>query len=68
VWLSREVLWKQIDQRVIDGGAVNGAARGARALGWANRWFQTGQVGMYVAAFVVGVLLLLWRAIGRGGS
>jgi NADH-quinone oxidoreductase subunit L len=64
LWLSREVLWKQVDQRAIDGGVVNGAARGARALGWANRWLQTGQVGMYVAAFVVGVLLLLWRAIG----
>ncbi len=64
VWLSREVLWKQVDQRAIDGAAVNGAARGVRAVGWANRWLQTGQVGMYVAAFVVGVLLLLWRAIG----
>jgi len=64
VWLSREVLWKQVDQRVIDGATVNGVARGARALGWANRWLQTGQVGMYVAAFVVGVLLVLWRAIG----
>jgi len=63
-WFSREVLWKFIDQRVIDGGAVNGAARGARALGWANRWLQTGQVGTYVAVFVVGVLLLLWRALG----
>src|SRR5579859_5956298 len=63
VWLSRDVFWKQIDQRVIDGGAVNGAARGARALGWANRWLQTGQVGMYVAIFVVGVLLLIWRAV-----
>ena len=63
VWLSREVLWKQLDQRIIDGAAVNGAARGARALGWANRWLQTGQVGMYVAVFVVGVLLVLWRAM-----
>jgi len=68
VWLSREVLWKRVDQRAIDSGVVNGAARGARALGWANRWLQTGQVGVYVAVFVVGVLLLLWRAIGRGGS
>ena len=68
VWLSTEILWKRVDQRVIDGGAVNGAARGARAAGWANRWLQTGQVGMYVAAFVIGVLLLLWRAIGGGGS
>jgi len=64
VWLSREVLWKRIDQGAIDAGAVNGAARGARAAGWANRWLQTGQVGVYVAAFVVGVLLLLWRAVG----
>jgi len=63
VWLSREVLWKQIDQRVIDGAGVNGAARGARALGWANRWLQSGQVGTYVAVFVVGVLLVLWRAM-----
>ena len=66
VWLSREVLWKRIDQGAIDAGAVNGAARGARAAGWANRWLQTGQVGVYVAAFVVGVLLLLWRAVGGG--
>jgi len=64
VWLSRDILWKRIDQQAIDGGAVNGAARGARALGWANRWLQTGQVGTYVAVFVVGVLLLLWRALG----
>jgi len=63
VWLSREVLWKRIDQRVVDGAAVNGAARGARALGWANRWLQTGQVGTYVALFVVGVLIILWRAM-----
>lgn len=64
VWLSREVLWKRVDQQGIDGGLVNGAARGARALGWANRWLQTGQVTAYVAVFVVGVLLILWRALG----
>src|SRR5437667_5787872 len=64
VWFSRVVLWQEIDQRVVDGAAVNGAPRGARALGWANRWLQTGQVGTYVAVFVVGVLLVLWRAIG----
>jgi NADH-quinone oxidoreductase subunit L len=63
VWLSREILWKRVDQQVIDGATVNGVARGARALGWANRWLQTGQVGVYVAAFVVGVLFLLWRAM-----
>ena len=63
VWLSREVLWKQVDQRVVDSAGVNGTARGARALGWANRWLQSGQVSTYVAIFVVGVLLVLWRAM-----
>ena len=48
---------------MIDGALVNGAARGTRALGWANRWLQTGQVGVYVAVFLVGVLLILWRAM-----
>jgi NADH-quinone oxidoreductase subunit L len=63
VWLSRDILWKRVDQQAIDGAAVNGAARGARALGWANRWLQNGQVSTYVAIFVVGVLLVLWRAL-----
>jgi len=64
MWFSTEVLWKRVDQRLIDGATVNGVARGARALGWANRWLQTGQVGVYVAVFVVGVLLIIWRSVG----
>jgi NADH-quinone oxidoreductase subunit L len=63
VWFSREVLWKQVDQRLVDTAAVNGAARGVRALGWANRWLQTGQVTVYAAVFVIGVLLILWGAL-----
>jgi NADH-quinone oxidoreductase subunit L len=64
LWLSTEVLWRRVDQQAIDNATVNGVARGARALGWANRWLQTGQVGVYVAVFVVGVLLIIWRAVG----
>jgi NADH-quinone oxidoreductase subunit L len=64
VWLSREVLWKRIDQRIVDGAGVNGAARAARAWGALGTRLQTGQVGTYVGLFVVGVLLVLWRAIG----
>ncbi|HEV2669576.1 MAG TPA: NADH-quinone oxidoreductase subunit L [Gemmatimonadales bacterium] len=64
MWFSTEVLWKRVDQRLIDGATVNGVARGVRALGWANRWVQTGQVGVYVAVFVAGVLLIIWRAVG----
>jgi NADH-quinone oxidoreductase subunit L len=66
VWLSREVLWKQVDQRIVDGAGVNGAARGARALGWLGSRLQTGQVGVYVTLFVVGVLVILWRMAGGG--
>jgi len=64
VWLSREVLWKQVDQRIVDGAGVNGAARGARALGWLGSRLQTGQVGVYVTLFVLGVLAILWRVAG----
>ena len=61
VWVSREILWKRVDQGIIDGAGVNGAARGARALGWLGSRLQTGQVGLYVTLFVVGVLAILWR-------
>jgi NADH-quinone oxidoreductase subunit L len=64
VWVSREILWKRVDQGIIDGAGVNGAARGARAVGWLGSRLQTGQVGVYVALFVVGVLAILWRVAG----
>jgi len=64
VWVSREILWKRVDQGLVDGAGVNGVARGARALGWLGSRLQNGQVGVYVALFVVGVLAILWRAIG----
>jgi NADH-quinone oxidoreductase subunit L len=62
VWLSRQVLWKTIDQRVVDGVGVNGAARASRALGWIGSRLQTGQVGFYVTLFVGGALAVLWTA------
>jgi NADH-quinone oxidoreductase subunit L len=68
VWVSREVLWKGVDQRIVDGAGVNGAARGARALGWVGSRLQTGQVGLYVTLFVVGVLAILWRVTAGGGG
>jgi NADH-quinone oxidoreductase subunit L len=67
VWVSREILWKRVDQGIIDGAGVNGAARGARALGWLGSRLQTGQVGLYVTLFVVGVLAILWRVTAGGG-
>jgi NADH-quinone oxidoreductase subunit L len=64
LWLSREVLWKRVDQGLVDGAGVNGAAAAARVLGAVAARLQTGQVGVYVGLFVIGVLAVLWRTIG----
>jgi NADH-quinone oxidoreductase subunit L len=65
VGLSRVVLWKGIDQGVIDGAGVNGSAGLSRALGWLGSRLQSGQVGLYVVLFLVGALYVLgmvaWR-------
>ena len=63
--LSRQFLWKTVDQKLIDRGGVHGAAGLSRALGWLGSRLQTGQVGVYVVMFLVGVLYVLgmmaWR-------
>lgn len=58
-WLSREVLWKIVDVRLVDGAGVNGAAAFSRALGWIGSRLQSGELGFYVVAFVAGVLVVL---------
>ncbi|HWB41824.1 MAG TPA: NADH-quinone oxidoreductase subunit L [Gemmatimonadales bacterium] len=63
-WVSRVVLWKGVDQGLIDGAAVNGSARMSRGLGWLGSRLQTGQVGVYVVLFLVGALWIL-RAVLR---
>jgi NADH-quinone oxidoreductase subunit L len=62
---SRRVLWKAIDQGVIDGAGVNGTAGLSRALGWLGSRLQTGQVGVYVVLFLVGALFVLGMAAWR---
>ncbi|CAN5712114.1 NADH-quinone oxidoreductase subunit L [soil metagenome] len=64
VWLSRVVLWKGVDQGLVDGAAVNGTAKLSRGLGWLGSRVQTGQVGLYVVLFLVGALWIL-RAVIR---
>jgi NADH-quinone oxidoreductase subunit L len=59
VWVSRNVFWKVLDEGAIDAAGVNGSALVARTVGWLGTRLQTGQVGVYVAVFVVGVLALL---------
>ena len=63
VWLSRVVLWKGVDQGVVDGVAVNGTARLSRGLGWLGSRLQTGQVGIYVVLFLVGALWILHSVV-----
>src|SRR3954447_25890803 len=63
VWLSRVILWKGVDQGVVDGAAVNGTARLSRGLGWLGSRLQTGQVGIYVVLFLVGALWILHSVV-----
>ena len=63
-WLSRVVLWRGVDQGVVDGLAVNGSAWVSRLAGGGLRLLQTGQVGIYVVLFLVGALWIL-RAVIR---
>jgi NADH-quinone oxidoreductase subunit L len=65
VKLSRSVLWKAVDQRVIDGAGVNGSAALSRALGWLGSRLQSGYVGVYVTLFLVGALYVLGMATWR---
>ncbi|MEP7175995.1 MAG: NADH-quinone oxidoreductase subunit L [Gemmatimonadales bacterium] len=58
-WLARVVLWRGIDQRLVDGVAVNGTAWVSRVAGSGLRLLQTGQVGIYVVLFLVGALWIL---------
>jgi NADH-quinone oxidoreductase subunit L len=63
VWVSREVLWKVVDVRLVDGVLVNGTAVASRVLGWVGSRLQTGEVGAYVVLFVIGVLVVLSAAV-----
>ena len=63
LWLSREVLWKIVDMRLVDGLLVNGTAAASRALGWVGSRLQTGEVGVYVVLFVVGVLAVVGAVV-----
>jgi NADH-quinone oxidoreductase subunit L len=65
VWLSRFVLWRGVDQGVVDGAAVNGTAKLSRGLGWLGSRLQTGQVGVYVVLFLVGALWILHSVVAR---
>jgi NADH-quinone oxidoreductase subunit L len=57
--ISKNFLWRVIDNGLIDGLLVNGSAAVARGVGWMGSRLQTGNVGIYAWVLVVGVLALL---------
>jgi len=63
LWFSRVVLWRIIDVGIIDGAGVNGAAATSRILGWLTSRLQTGELGFYAVIFVLGVVIVLSRAL-----
>ncbi len=63
LWISRAVLWRVVDEGLVDGAAVNGTARVSQALGWLGSRLQTGELGFYVVLFVAGVVLVLGAAV-----
>jgi NADH-quinone oxidoreductase subunit L len=57
--ISRNFLWRIVDNGLIDGLLVNGSAAVARGFGWMGSRLQTGNVGIYAWVLVVGVLAML---------
>jgi NADH-quinone oxidoreductase subunit L len=57
--ISRNFLWRFIDNGLIDGVLVNGSAAVARGFGYIGSRLQTGNVGIYAWVLVVGVVALL---------
>jgi NADH-quinone oxidoreductase subunit L len=57
--LSRGLLWRGVDVGIIDGLAVNGSAHLAHFVGWVGSQLQSGRVGTYAWALVIGVLAVL---------
>jgi NADH-quinone oxidoreductase subunit L len=57
--VSRGLLWRGVDVGLIDGLAVNGSAYLARFVGWIGSQVQSGQLGTYAWALVIGVLAVL---------
>jgi len=57
--ISRNFLWRFVDNGLIDGMLVNGSAAVARGFGWLGSRVQTGNVGIYAWVLVVGVLAML---------
>ena len=59
VWLSEQLFWHRVDDRMIDGVLVNGSAKAVRRLGELLRPLQNGIVQRYALAITIGLFILL---------
>jgi NADH-quinone oxidoreductase subunit L len=59
VGVSRGLLWRGIDNGLIDGLGVNGSAYFARLVGWIGSRLQSGRLGTYAWVLTIGVLAVL---------
>lgn len=57
VWISRNILWKTVDEGVVD-GAVNGIAGGVRTIGDGVRHTQSGNLRSYAVWVVIGAIVV----------
>jgi NADH-quinone oxidoreductase subunit L len=57
VWLSRNILWKAVDEGTID-GAVNGIAYGVKEIGDGVRHVQSGNMRSYAVWVLVGAMVI----------
>ena len=53
------ILWKQGDEKMIDGALVNGTAYGVRSIASVIRNIQTGYLYHYAFAMIVGLVIIL---------
>lgn len=64
LWISDKVLWRSVDDHLIDRMGVDGSARLLRFFGWLGTRFQTGRLSTYLLIFVIGAIAVL-RTIGQ---
>jgi NADH-quinone oxidoreductase subunit L len=57
VWISRNILWKAVDEGTID-GAVNGIGYGVKEIGDGARHMQSGNTRSYAVWVLVGAIVI----------
>lgn len=65
--IARGVLWKGVDEGLVDSGIVNGVGRAIRGWGALLRHFQSGSIRNYATWVLAGCLLVIF-AIGLFGG